>query len=104
MNKDKIIKDLEYWIKNFDGKVTDFKTLCEAALLIKELAEENERLHASCAELTRKCASLNDKCASLNEENEKLKNICESYMLQYGTVVDKNVLLKPLGNDLKRKI
>jgi hypothetical protein len=52
----------------------------------------------------RECANLNDKCASLTEENERLKNICESYMLQYGTVVDKNVLIKPLGIDLRGKI
>lgn len=37
----------------------------------------------------------------LTEENERLKNICESYMLQYGTAVDKNVLIKSLGIDLK---
>ena len=31
-----IIKALDNWVKNFDGKVTDFKTLCEALSLIKE--------------------------------------------------------------------
>ena len=35
---------------------------------IKELTEENERLHASCTEFERKCASL-------NEENERLKSV-----------------------------
>jgi hypothetical protein len=37
----------------------------------------------------------------LTEENERLNRIIESYMLQYGTAVDKNVLIKPLGIDLK---
>ena len=44
LNRDQIVKALECWIKNFDGKLTDFKTLCEALALIKELTEENERL------------------------------------------------------------
>lgn len=37
----------------------------------------------------------------LTKENERLNRIIESYMLQYGTAVDKNVLIKPLGIDLK---
>lgn len=47
--EDRIIKALERWAKNFNGRATDLKTLCEATLLIKELAEKNERLRADIA-------------------------------------------------------
>ena len=54
---------------------------------IDRLKKQIENLHASCTELTRKL-----ECANINIE---LKDrICESYMLQYGTVADKNVFLK----------
>ncbi len=47
--EDRIIKALECWAKNFNGRATDLETLCEATLLIKELAEKNERLRADVA-------------------------------------------------------
>lgn len=37
MNDSGIIKALERWIKNFDGKVTDYITLCSALDIIKEM-------------------------------------------------------------------
>ena len=44
MNTEQIIKALEHWAKNFDGKVKDLVTLCEAVNLIKELQAHNENL------------------------------------------------------------
>ena len=53
LNAEQIKKALECWSKNFDGKVTDLVSLCNALALInsqeqkiKELTEENERLRA----------------------------------------------------------
>ena len=50
MKQEQIINALECWSKNFDGKVTDFATLCQAILLIIELTEDNDRLKAENAE------------------------------------------------------
>ena len=44
MNAEQIIKALECWIKNFDGKLLNFKNLCDALALIKELQAHNENL------------------------------------------------------------
>ena len=57
-------KECPYFIG--DVRCKHSKLLKDALTLIKELTEENERLHASCTELERNCASLND-------ENERLK-------------------------------
>jgi FtsZ-binding cell division protein ZapB len=38
---------------------------------IKELTEENERLHASCTELERKCVSLNESYTNLERKCKK---------------------------------
>ena len=40
----------------------------------------------------------------LTEENERLKNACDSYMLQYGTVTDKEAFLKGERADTVRKM
>lgn len=48
MERNEIIKALEFWAKNFDGKLLDFKTLCEGIALIKELTDENETLTIKC--------------------------------------------------------
>ena len=64
MNREQIINALECWSKNFDGKVTDFVTLCQAILLITELTEENARLRAEVSvkkKLLDKCVSIEDK-------------------------------------------
>ena len=60
---------------------------------IKELTDENDKLHASCTELAR-----------VQEENERLERICESYTLQYGTAADKEVFLKKERADTVRKM
>ena len=44
MEKEQIIKALAHWAKNFDGKLTDFKTLCEALTLILEQEKRIEEL------------------------------------------------------------
>lgn len=43
-NREQVVKSLEKWMKNYDGKVTNFVTLGNAIGLIEELIEENERL------------------------------------------------------------
>lgn len=119
MERTEIIKALEYChSQDFctDCPYWQKKELCDnirlnAATLIKSLTEENENaseknkwlneenenLHASCTELTRKL-----KCANL--EIEAKERICESYMLQYGTVADKEVWLKKERADTVRKM
>ena len=71
LNREQIIKALECWIKNFDGKVTDFKTLTESALLIKKLTEENERLKefssSKCADCAG-CTSWKCDCANIEAQ------------------------------------
>ena len=76
---------------------TEMMAIIDALALINELTEENERLHASCTELTRKLEIA-------NLEIECKERICESYMLQYGTVADKEVFLKKERADTVRKM
>ena len=47
LKREQIVKALECWIKNFDGKLKDFKTLCEALALIRELTKEVATLRLS---------------------------------------------------------
>lgn len=49
MEKEQIVKALAHWAKNFDGKLTDFKTLCEALSLILEQEKRIEELEKECA-------------------------------------------------------
>lgn len=49
--------------------------LHDAEEKVKELTEENERMHASCTELTRKCASLDEDVAEAEAEAEAEKAI-----------------------------
>lgn len=58
MEKEQIIKALAHWAKNFDGKLIDLKTLCEALTLILEQEKRIEELETSCTELTRCCTRL----------------------------------------------
>ena len=55
MEKEQIIKALAHWAKNFDGKLTDLKTLCESLTLILEQDKRVEELETSCTELTQCC-------------------------------------------------
>lgn len=66
LNREQIVKVLECCSKEHCGEWCAFydETPCEAVLaqyalaLIKELTEENERLHTSCTELTQCCTKL----------------------------------------------
>ena len=51
LNRERLVKALNYWVKNFDGNVTDFKTLCEAISLINKLTTENKILISNNADL-----------------------------------------------------
>lgn len=44
LNREQVVKDLERWAKNYDGKMTNFITLCNAVGLIEKLDNENKRL------------------------------------------------------------
>lgn len=83
-NREQVIKALEHWSKNFDGKVTDLVTVCNALALInsqeqkiKKLTEENEAWQK--ALITEKEESgkayydLACKAEELCAENEELK-------------------------------
>jgi hypothetical protein len=115
----KALKDCGGWVKRGNGEGWfNHEILADALTIItsqeqriKELADENERLLTALARYDQQTEVriaeeyyTAEAYEELREENERLKNICESYMLQYGTVVDKNVLIKPLGIDLKAKI
>lgn len=76
---------------------SDQDNIRDAIAIINELTEEKANLHASCTELTRKL-----ECANL--EIECKERICESYMLQYGTVADKEVFLKKERADTVQKM
>jgi hypothetical protein len=68
--------------------------------LLDEMSRKNEsimNLHETCTELTRKLELA-------NLEIECKERICESYMLQYGTVADKEVWLKKERADTVRKM
>ena len=127
MEREHIIKALENCQKMkcrsctydvFGNPLSNCRVKKHALSLIKELTEENERLinnlvqqsaenvmligenknlHASCTELTR-----NLECANL--EIECKERILESYMLQYGTVADKEVWLRKERADTVRKM
>ena len=44
LNREQVVNALEKWMKNYDGKVTNFVTLGNAVSLIEKLDDENERL------------------------------------------------------------
>ena len=44
LNREQVVKALEKWMKNYDGKVTNFSTLGNAIGLIEKLDDENKRL------------------------------------------------------------
>ena len=47
LNREQIMKALEHWIKNFDGKATDFMLLGQTIELIKELTVEVEAMRGA---------------------------------------------------------
>ena len=65
---ERILTALANYDRQTDVRIAENYYTVEA---YEELREENESLHASCAELAQKCASL-------NEENERLITICET--------------------------
>ena len=59
--------------RKYDGLACHRIGAKNALALIKELTEENDKLHASCTKLTRKCASLSEENERLRAENERLQ-------------------------------
>lgn len=84
--------------QNFDeGACYDEVLHNNALALIKELTEECEKLKSI-------GISKDIVIESLAEENERLKNICNSYALQYGTARDKEVFLRKERADTVREM
>ena len=78
LNRDQIVKALECCVNHMcnecplrDGRCANGEMGRLALAIIKELTEENERLHASCTELEQKCASV--KSDTVRKMQERLK-------------------------------
>lgn len=46
-----VMRALEYWVRNFDGQITDYVVLCRALALLREKDAEIERLKAEVAQV-----------------------------------------------------
>ncbi len=68
----------------------------EKEQIIKVITQHNE----NCCNLTEITIAL---IKELTEENERLKNICNSYALQYGTARDKEVFLRKEREDTVKR-
>lgn len=100
LNANEIIKALDYCANNEEcvGVMCPYyATGCEncmpkdALSLIKELTEENERLHASCTKLAQKCASLTEENALLKHiELEAMRGEANNYKELYKKSSDEN--------------
>ena len=116
MERTEIIKALEHCINDATCEQCNYSpSTCfieeDALSLIKELT-------AKVAEWEEECDLRGDMWCKLNEENKRLtkenkrlelqieckERILESYMLQYGTVVDKEFWLKKERADTVRKM
>lgn len=80
LNAEQVKKALENWVKNYDGKVLDFVTLCNSLALInsqeqriKELTEEVERSETAggCKESVDN--GFSPSVTELQRENERLR-------------------------------
>lgn len=78
LNREQIIKDLEHWIKNFDGKLLYFKTLSEAIALINKQDEQIFKLenHLKECENGYEGTLFLDRC-KLHDAEEKIKKLTE---------------------------
>ena len=56
MTDKEIIKALECWVKNFDGKATDYITLCNTLDLINRQQAEIERLQKNSKKVLETCS------------------------------------------------
>lgn len=72
MTDKEIIKALEYWIKNFDGKATDYITLCNALDLINRLKCEVIHYRRKAQNQKQELRRLNAKLKDLKIVNEHL--------------------------------
>ena len=74
LNREKIVEHLEEWAKNFEGKATNFVTLCNAIALIKKLIEENENSKLQYAGFQGATKQIITK---LTEENERIRVVAD---------------------------
>jgi hypothetical protein len=109
LNREQTIEALKYAIIANENIVKEFnipetvtvKIMRNALSLIKELTEERDGLENLIYEMSKienrmsdTIEELTQKLECANLEIEVKNRICESYMLQYGTVADKEVWLK----------
>ena len=100
LNAEQVKKALENWVKNYDGKVLDFVTLCNSLALInsqeqriKELTEEVERSETAggCKESVDN--GFSPSVTELQRENERLR--AENQALRT------DIMLKKENDDFK---
>ena len=63
MKPEDVMRGLEHWAKNFDGKLTDFATLCSAHALLQKYRAENAKKDAE--------------IEGLKANNKELDNLCD---------------------------
>ena len=78
LNRERIVKALEKWAKNYDGKVTNFVTLGNAIGLIEKLDDENKRLEAELAKAT-KCIWAIEDALNRGADNSWARDAIEEY-------------------------
>ena len=78
LNAEQIIKALENWAKNFDGKATEFVIICSARRIIDYLSKENERLYKTCEKLADTIENIEDHCKTYMKDYFKRKGKSES--------------------------
>ena len=66
LNREQVVNALEKWVKNYDGKMINFITLCNAVGLIEKLDDENKRLQ----DLLKEAQQYNEEWV---EDNGKLR-------------------------------
>lgn len=91
------IKELTIELDAMRGAANSYKMHNE------RLTEENERLEKENDDLVSEKVIYIQEKVTLKDENERLKNICNSYALQYGTARDKEVFLKKEREDTVRE-
>lgn len=78
LNREQVVKALEKWMKNYDGKVTNFVTLGNAIGLIEKLDNENKRLEAELTRATECIWSVED-ALNRGTDNDWAREAIEQY-------------------------
>ena len=90
LSSTEIEKDLERWIKNFDGKALDLTTLSGALLLINRLKAENKNCGVKIQNQREQLKACNEKIKEQQAEIERLTSENERL---YGKVEELSLVL-----------